>query len=178
MGDDKHHFDWLVKAAGAEFETHSKKIEELLARAQDKFAKDHTAMCGGVGIVMILASFALSFIGRELAFSLTGLVLGTIVLCIALALRHRVAEKQIQYSRILMNLEKERARFAQKQAVLSHIWLYGLPDGTPLAQLQILLGDTPTVPIDENWKQLPKRLKAPDADQPHPADTEDDESEA
>ena len=154
MTKSTQHFDRLIGAASTQFETHSKKIEELLLRAQDRFAKDHTSVCGGVGIVMIIASFVLAIMGKGLTFCLVGLASGVIVLCLALILRHRATEKQIQYTQTLMELERERAKFAQKQAVLNHIYFYGVPDGTPLAQIQILLGDNPNVETTESWKRL------------------------
>ena len=165
MTKKRDSLDWLIRAAGEQFETHSKKIEDLLSRAQDRFEKDHTSVCGGVGIVMIIASFAFATIGKDLTFCATGLALGVGVLCLALILRNRATEKQIQYTHTLMDLERERARFAQKQAVLSHIWIYGVPDGTPLAQIQVLLGDNPNVGTAEAWKQLPKPEESEDVDQ-------------
>lgn len=144
----------LVRTASEQFEAHSKKIENLLSAAQEKFSKDHTGATAGVGILMIAASFVLMWFDRPVAFSITALVLGTATLGVALLLRHRSAEKQITYSRTMMDLERERARFAQKQAVLSHVWLHGVPEGTSLAQLQILLGDSPTASADKEWKQI------------------------
>jgi hypothetical protein len=133
-----------------------KKIEELLSRAQERFAKDHTSLCGGVDILMIITSFIFAALGMNFTFCVTGLSLGVVVLCLSLILRSRATEKQTQYTQTLMGLERERAKFAQKQAVLSHIYLYGMPEGTPLAQIQILLGDNPSVSTAETWKQLPK----------------------
>ncbi len=165
MTKEKDNLNWLFRTAGEQFETHSKKIEDLLSRAQDRFSKDHTSVCGGVGVVMIITSFVFTIIGKELVFCITGLALGVIVLCLALILRNKATEKQILYTQTLMDLERERARFAQKQAVLSHIWLYGLPDGTPLAQIQMLLGDNPTVGTADSWRQLPNTEESNDSEQ-------------
>lgn len=156
MTNDKQNYDWLIRTTGDQFETHSKKIEELLSRAQDRFAKDHTSLCGGVGLLMIIASFVFTVFGMNFIFCVTGLSLGVVVLCLSLILRSRATEKQIQYTQTLMSLERERAKFAQKQAVLSQIYLYGMPEGTPLTQIQILLGENPSVGTTETWKQLPK----------------------
>ena len=109
MPANKDSLNWLIRTASEQFETHSKKIEDLLGRAQERFAKDHTSVCGGVGVVMIIMSFVFAAIGKAMPFCITGLILGVLVLTVALFLRHRGTDKQIQYTQTLVNLERERA---------------------------------------------------------------------
>lgn len=156
--------DWrlssLLHETSKKYEEYGKRIEALLDTAQKKFQRDFTGTIGAIGIGSILGGFFTAWFGIEISFSITAIILGSGLLGLAGFLRYKVASEQINTSRIMVDLERERATFAQRSTVLGQVLLYGLPEGTPLAQLQVLLGDSPTNIGDVDgspatWKALP-----------------------
>lgn len=145
MSDEDGRFGYLLRETAEKFDEHSKHISEILNSARENFTKDYTGTTGGIGIICLAASLALAFIGKSELTSVASSICGTILIILAVIFRHRSAESQIKYARTMVDLERERARFAQRSAVLQHIWLHGLPEGTPIAQIQLLLGDKPTI---------------------------------
>jgi hypothetical protein len=161
--------DWRISSllhdSVTQYEQHAKRVEAILDVARLKFDKDHTGTTGAVGILLIAASIALAVFGKGALISAAGVAGGTLLMIAALILRHRAGESQLKHARTMVELERERAGFAQRSAVLQHIWLYGLPEGTPLAQIQLLLGDTSPSPVDDSgaplrWRALPAEAEA------------------
>ena len=161
--------DWrissLLRESCEQFEQHAKRIESILDAAREKFEKDFSSTTAGTGLTLLVASVALAVIGKAVTVSTAGVVGGVVLIVAALFVRHRTGESQLEHARTLVDLERERARFAQKSAILQHIWLYGLPEGTPLAQIQILLGETDFTTNNENgqplrWRALPASTPA------------------
>lgn len=160
MSDTDWRISSLLHQVAESFDKQAKAAEGIIQTAQRKFERDYTGTTAGVGIVIIAASVYLAMFGKSEVFSTAGLVTGAIILICALIMRHKSAESQIRNSEKLFTLEQERARFAQRSFVAQQVWMHGLPEGTPLAQLQILLGDAPTLPRDSDagqltWKPLP-----------------------
>lgn len=156
--------DWristILRQAAESFEKQAKTVEGLLQSAQDKFKRDYTGTTAGVGIVVIGASVYLAVFAKSEIFATAGLITGALLLIAALVMRHKAAESQVRNGEKMLALEQERARFTQRSFVVQQIWMHGLPEGTPLAQIQILMGDQPTLPRDGEaaqltWKQLP-----------------------
>lgn len=156
--------DWristILQQVADSFEKQAKMVEGFLQSAQDKFKRDYTGTTAGVGIVVIGASVYLVVFGKSEIFATAGLVTGAVVLIAALVMRHKAAESQVRNGEKILALEQERARFTQRSFVAQQIWMHGLPEGTPLAQIQILLGDRPILPRDGEaaqmtWKPLP-----------------------
>jgi hypothetical protein len=156
--------DWrisnLLRETSAGLKEHAERTNRILENARKKFERDHTGTTAGVGIMLIVVAIALVLLDKATTFASVGTIVGGVLLLSALLLRHRSAETQVRYGQAMIELERERARFVQKSALLEHIWLHGLPEGTPLAQIQILLGDSSMIPADQtaklSWKQLPK----------------------
>ena len=77
----------------------------------------------------------------------------------ALLCRHLNQRQQVSFTREVIELEREVSKAAQRAATMNEIWLHGIPDGTPLAQIQVLLGDPPTAANTDGqpmkWKALP-----------------------
>jgi hypothetical protein len=162
MPDDQERPDWrissILREAAEGFEKQARMVEGLLKNAQDKFKRDYTGTTAAVGILLIGASTYLALSGKVETFATAGLVSGALILVAAVIMRHRSAESQVRNGEKLLVLEQERARFTQRSFVAQQIWLHGLPEGTPLAQIQILLGDRPSTDSDSHgltWKKLP-----------------------
>ena len=155
--------DWRLSSflhdSAEQFKEHSDRIGNILDRAQEMFEKDHSSTVGGVGIVLMLGALAFGFWKEQWILSGISMVTGGALLAIALVIRHKSGTSQLKYADTLVKLERERARFQQRTTLLNHIWLHGLPEGTPLAQIQILLGDPPSLPPSSGgqseWKALP-----------------------
>jgi hypothetical protein len=161
--------DWrigsLLSETSERFKEHAGRIDAILDNARSKFEKDHTGTTAGAGILMLVAAIALAALDKAATFASIAAIVGGVLLLTALILRHRGAETQVRYGQTMIELERERASFMQKSAVLQHIWLHGLPEGTPLAQIQILLGDSSSITPDQaatlKWKELPTEPEAP-----------------
>lgn len=158
--------DWristLLHSSAERFEEHSKRVGKILDRAQEKFEKDHSSAVGSVGLVLLLGSMVIALWKEQWAVSGIGLVIGGILVIAALVIRHRSGVSQMKYAETMVNLEREHARFQQRSAMLQHIWLHGLPEGTPLSQIQLLLGDSTSLSSlgegQARWKALPSDL--------------------
>lgn len=157
--------DWrinrLLRESVEQFEKHWQRVQSILDVAGLKFEKDYTGTTAAAGIVLMFASSALIYLDRSPLAGSVGITGGVVLVVAALVLRHRSGESQVKHAQRMIELERERARFAQRSAILDHIWLYGLPEGTPLAQIQILLGDSSARPVDESgaplrWHALPE----------------------
>jgi hypothetical protein len=155
--------DWRVSSilqdAHKNFEEHSKRIGVILDEARERFKKDYTGYTAAFCMLLGGASTALAWFGTSPVVCTAGILVGGIGLISALILRHLNNNAQMEYMRGITELERERAKLAQRTATLQQIWLYGLPEGTPLAQIQMLLGDPPTTTTDSDaplkWKALP-----------------------
>ena len=155
--------DWRLSSflhdSAEQFKEHSDRIGKILDRAQEMFEKNHSSTVGGVGIVLMLGAMAFGFWKEQWILSGISMVTGGVLLAIALVIHHKSGTSQLKYADTLVKLERERSRFQQRTTLLNHIWLHGLPEGTPLAQIQILLGDSPSLPSpsggQSEWKALP-----------------------
>lgn len=155
--------DWRLSSflhdSAEQFKEHSDRIGKILDRAQNMFERDHSSTVGTIGIALVLGALGLAFWKEQWILSGISMVKGGALLAVALVTRHKSGTSQLKYADTLVKLERERARFEQRTALLKHIWLYVLPEGTPLAQIQILLGDTPNPPPPSGeqveWKALP-----------------------
>lgn len=150
----------LMYSSMGQFEEHSKRVDSILESIRGKFNRDYTGLAAGVGTLFIGASIILGFLDRQPLVSIAGIASGTVLVIIALMMRHRVSESQIKYTQSLMELERERASAAQKAAVLSDLWLYGLPEGTTLEQVRLLLSETAARSTGDLY--LPSRMAPSD----------------
>jgi hypothetical protein len=169
MSDTDWRISSILHQAAENFEKQSKTVEGLFQSAQEKFKHDYTGTTASVGILVIGASVYLAVFGKLEIFATAGLITGALLLVAALVMRHRAAESQVRNGEKMLALEQERARFTQKSFVVQQIWLHGLPEGTPLAQIQILMGDAPTLPKDSEaaqltWKPLPAEASKTEAE--------------
>ncbi len=158
MAEKDGEFGYLLSKTADKFEEHSKRISDILNGARENFTKDYTGTTGAIGILCLIGSLGLAFLGKSEIFSVSCAVCGTLLIVLAVIFRHRSGESQIKYAQTMVDLERERVRFAQRSAVLQHIWFHGLPEGTPLAQIQLLLGDKPSLSSELSTQEL--RAKA------------------
>ena len=155
--------DWrlssLLHDNAEQFKEHFDRIEKILDRAQDIFEKDHAGTVGATGMLLLLSAPAFPFWIEPWILSGISTVTGGVLFAAGLVIGHKSGTNQLKYANTLVKLERERARFQQRTALLNHVWLHGLPEGTPLAQIQILLGDSPSLPPPSGgqleWKALP-----------------------
>ena len=154
-------YDWksskLIREVAERFEEHGKRIDSWLSVVQEKFQKDHTGMTASVGILMIGFSAISMWFGKSDILSSIFVGGGAMLLGYALYLRSKSSSKQLEYARKALELERERAQFAQKSAILVHIWEYGMPKNTPFGLIQSLIGETKNVP--DNNLQIPQLLE-------------------
>jgi hypothetical protein len=135
--------DWclnsLLRETSEQFDEHSKRVEAILDAACEKFEKDFTGMTAATGTVIALAALGLAVLDRATVVAAVGLITGVVLLLAALVARQRSGEGQLKHARTILELEKERATFAQKSAVLRELWLHGPPQGASLAEIQLFL---------------------------------------
>lgn len=130
----------LLHEASQQFEQAGKRVESILDAARAKFEKDFSAMTAASGVVLAGASVALAAFDKSATVAGIGLVGGVLLIVAALVMRRYTGESQLRHARTQVELERERARFAQQSAVLQDVWLHGLPDGTSLAFVEAMLG--------------------------------------
>lgn len=167
--------DWristLLMDSADGFKHHTERIGRILDGAQKKFERDHTSTVAAVSIGVIALSFALAFWSDQWTVSSIGLIGGVVGLIASLIVRHQSAGNQLKYASTMVALERERAEFQQRAAVMQHVWLHGLPEGTSLAQLEVLMGRVPSVSAagapQPAWKELPTRERS-DPESPTP----------
>ena len=155
--------DWristLLREKAERHEEHSKEIGKILDRVQDKFEKDYFNVIGSIGAVLTTGGLPLALWKEQWILSGISIIMGSVLLIVAMLIRHMSGVSQAKYARTLADLERERAIFEQRTATLNHIRIYGMPEGTPLAQIQVLLGDSPTIHStnegETKWKSLP-----------------------
>ena len=156
--------DWRISSLLSEnskrFEQYSQRVESILNLALEKFKKDYTNMTAAVGTIGFLGSFVILLLGKSPIVGTVTSITGSILIIASMILRYKSSKSQVEYAGTLIELERERSAFAQKSAILQHIWLYGLPEGTPLAQVAVLLGNSNTEMFDKDgqpitWKKLP-----------------------
>ncbi|MBX3416232.1 MAG: hypothetical protein KF851_01410 [Pirellulaceae bacterium] len=168
------HKDWRISSFLHEhvkhFEEHSKRVATVVDEARERFNKDYTGYCAGFSAVVIAVSLVAALFRLPEGVAIAGVIVGGIALIGSLACRHLNQRQQVSFMKEVIELERERSKAAQRAATLHEIWLYGIPDGTSLAQIQVLLGDQPTAVTADGkpmtWKALPA-----------PPDTEDDEAD-
>jgi len=130
----------LLHEASQQFEAAGKRVEAILDAARLKFEKDFSSTTAAAGVVLLGASAALAAFDKSPTVAAIGVAGGVLLVIGALVMRQRTGESQLAHARTLIELEKERARFAQQSAVLQDVWLHGLPQGTSLALVEALLG--------------------------------------
>lgn len=130
----------LLREASQQFEEVGKRVESILDAARVKFEKDFSSTTAAAGVVLLGASAALAAFDKSATVAAIGLGGGVLLVLGALIMRQRTGESQLVHARTLIELEKERARFAQQSAVLQDVWLHGLPQGTSLALIEAILG--------------------------------------
>ena len=140
MNDDED-IKRLFGSSSQAFDEHSKRIGTLLSKAQDKFEHDYTSYSAVAGTCLIVLAVVLAWLGKAESFSIVLSCIGGLVLVIALVLRHISADRQAKHTQTMLNLERERASFAQRSAILQHMWLYGPPKNLTTDQLRFMLGD-------------------------------------
>jgi hypothetical protein len=145
------------------FEAHTKRIGELLTKAQEKFDNDHTSFTAVLGSALIVFAAILAWFNKVPSFEIAAVVIGAILLVLGLILRHMSADKQIRNTEALLALERERTRFAQRSAVFEHLWLHGQPKNMTADQLRFFLGDS-TMPARNEPSIVPSDRQLPDAD--------------
>lgn len=132
----------LFHSSSETFDEHSKRIGTLLSKAQEKFEHDYTSYSAVVGTALIVSAGVLVWVGKAESFCIVLSCIGALVLIAALVLRHMSADRQAKHTQTMLDLERERARFAQHSAILQHMWLYGPPKNLTPDQLRLLLGDS------------------------------------
>ncbi|NLG84909.1 MAG: hypothetical protein GX493_09960 [Firmicutes bacterium] len=174
--------DWRISSllhdTVKQFEEHSKRVESILDTARLKFEQDYTGTTAGAGLILLAASLCLAFLDKNPLITVVGITGGILLIISALFFRHRNGESQVKNAEQMIELERERALFAQRSAVLEHIWVYGLPEGTPLAQIQLLLGDSSATPVDKTgaplrWRALPESKPSSSDENEKDKDTDD-----
>ena len=142
-----------------QFEEHSKRVGSVVDEARKRFNDDYTGYSAGFSAIILTASLVGGFFAVAPTVAVTGMVIGGCGMLGSLLCRHLNQRQQVSFTKEIIELERERANAAQRAATMQEIWLYGIPDGTPLAQIQVLLGDAPTATnIDGQsmkWKALP-----------------------
>ncbi len=142
-----------------QFEEHSKRVASVVDEARKRFNDDYTGYSAGFSALILAASLTAGCFSVPPGISITGMVLGGIGLLGSLLCRHLNQRQQVTFTREVIELEREVSKAAQRAATMHEIWLHGIPDGTPLAQIQVLLGDPqPATYIDGQpmkWKALP-----------------------
>lgn len=160
-----------------QFEEHSKRVASVVDEARKRFNDDYTGYSAGFSALILAASLISGFFGVPQGIAITGMAIGGAGLLGSLLCRHLNQRQQVTFTREVIELERERARAAQRAATMNEIWLHGIPDGTPLAQIQVLLGDPPTATRNDGepmkWKALP-----PPADTGNELDYNDDDDES
>ena len=162
--DDKQRSNWVFSETAETFKEHARRIDRILADVRKKFVRDYTGMTGTVGTLVLLSTTAMVLYDKPSFLTVVLAMIGSVLLLAALIVRHKISKSQLRCGDKMMELERERARSMHKSIVFHNLWLYGIPEGTPLAQIQVILGDTSSLSPDElarmTWKQLTTR---PDA---------------
>ncbi|QEG15220.1 hypothetical protein [Gimesia maris] len=142
------------------FEEHSKRVASVVDEARNRFNDDYTGYSAAFSAAILTASLVGGFFGINQGIAITGMVIGGFGILGSLLCHHLNQRQQITFTREVIDLEQERTRAAQRAATIKEFWLHGIPDGTPLAQIQVILGDTPTTVHNDGepmrWKALPK----------------------
>ncbi len=143
-----------------QFEEHSKRVASLVDEARNRFNDDYTGYSAGFSALILISSLASGFFNVSQGIAITGMVIGGISMLSSLFCRHLNQRQQIKLTREVIDLEQERTRANQRAATIHELWLHGIPDGTPLAQIQVLLGDSPTAVQNDGepmrWRSLPE----------------------
>lgn len=126
-----------------QYKKHSQQVEALLKNAQDAFSIDHTRIVLVAGIVMIAAILGQMIFLPVDTLSITALVWGALLTVAALYFRHRSAVKHLDFTRALIDMERDRAAFARKMLVIQNLLREKLWERVTLEQLQALLGEPP-----------------------------------
>lgn len=128
------------------YKKHSQQVETLLQNAQDAFSVDHTRIVLVVGIVMIAAILGQMIFIPTNSLSIAILIWGALLTVAALYFRHRSAVKHLDFTRALIDMERDRAGFARKMLVIQNLLREKLWERVTLEQLQALLGEPPGSP--------------------------------
>lgn len=71
------------------------------------------------------------------------MVWGSIILTVGLLLRTKAATRQVDYGRLLIKLDRQRALLHQRKELVQAIIDSGVPEGATAEHLRVLLGDDP-----------------------------------
>ena len=121
--------------------TEEQRIDRLLEEGQSRLGRDYGAIPVYVGIAMMLGGFLHIMVLGEFSFSLTAMVWGSIILTVGLILRNKAGSRHLEYGRLLITLDRQRALFRQRQSLVESIISRGVPEGATPEHLRILLGD-------------------------------------
>ena len=142
-----------------QFEEHSKRVASVVDEARKRFNDDYTGYSAGFSASVLTVSLLAGFFWVPASIAITGMVIGGAGLLGSLLCRHLNQRQQVSFTREVIELEREVSKAAQRAATMNEIWLHGIPDGTPLAQIQVLLGDLPTAATADGqsmkWRALP-----------------------
>jgi len=142
MSNENDDLKHMLGASSSAFEEHSKRVGEILEKAQTKFEKDYTSFTAVAAVCMIAAGAVLAWFDKSSAFAVTVAALGGLFFALALVLRHMSANSQVEHAKSIVELEKERSKIALKSRLLQHMWLYGPPKNLQFDQIRFLLGDS------------------------------------
>lgn len=93
----------------------------------------------GIGALLVSASMVVTILGAPMAFAITALAWGGILMALAQYFRHRAAERLMAAHREAQRLEHERERWGHQQAQLEHLLAHGLPPGFPIEDVRALI---------------------------------------
>ncbi len=144
--DDDQEIKNLLRITSQSFEEQTKRIGQLLENAQEKFERDYTTFAAVLGTALLVAGAALAWFNKSEGFAIVLAIIGAVFFGIGLILRHLSADTQVKRTQALVELERERARYAQRFAVFQHLWLYGPPKDLTHDQIRFFLGDESPTP--------------------------------
>lgn len=115
----------------------SYKVEKELPAAS--FTRDHTPAITGTGIIMIVSAFIAIGFGEAGAFSITALVWGSLLSCVAAFFRSRATDKQLRQQQLQMGQELAKERIKYQESVVRHLLSHGLPTGMSIENAHALI---------------------------------------
>jgi sensor domain CHASE-containing protein len=115
------------------------RIETLLRKQQASLQRTHADLALGLGAAMVIAGYLLMVWGAPFAFSITGLVWGSILAALSLWSRTRAQQAQIEHAKVLSDLHVRVTRLSQRQQFVERLWGEGLPTSCSIADVLLLL---------------------------------------
>lgn len=134
-------FNYLMGEAAQSFEEQSKRIENILSKAQRLFERDFSTAAAGLGAICTVTGAILGWFEKPAIVSASLIIGGILLVMISMWNRSRNALSLSSSSKMFLEIEKERANVANRSIVLKHVWLYGLPPGVSGSDIGSLLGN-------------------------------------